>query len=666
MLPINRRLIQGLLGKICLGLFAATTALTLAPKMSANPGDLYASDLATNSIVVYRPDGTFFTFATGLDSPQGLAFDPAGDLLVADGGSGNVYKFTVPEGVQSTVASGFSSPVGVTLNGVDVLVAESGADIVTKVAPGGIKSVFPATVTTPLGVTSVPGNVVFIAAANGGIRVDSDGTNTIFYSGNDGRNVAADTFGNIFVSVGDTGSVLKFPVAGSSSTFASGLNDPHGMAFRPKKFNGDTDGVGNLFVADATGGFIFQITPDGAKTTFASNGKPNYLVFETGTLPPPGSPVITSPLSATTTVNQPFTYQITATNSPTSFGATGLPAGLTVDNGTGVISGTPTVTGTSQVNLSATNASGSGAAILMLVVNDGTPPPSPTPGLLRNISTRDSVLTGDNILIGGFIVTNRTITGGASMPKTVVIRGLGPSLATGIPPVAGTLADPVLTLTMPDGTTITNDNWKDNSAGDQTIITDSGLAPGSDLEAVIVATLTPVDPNVAGSGMYTAKVNGFNDGTGVGLMEVYDLDDPLTTTTELGNISTRGFVSTGDNVLIGGYISGPGTNDGKVLIRAIGPSLTDADVPGALQDPTLELFDGNGNSIAFNDNWKDTASDEILATGLAPTLDAESAILTAQAAGNYTFIVRGINTTTGIGLVEAYHIPNTLPTAPIR
>ena len=663
MIPINRRLLTGLLGKICLGLFAATTALTLAPKVSANPGDLYVSDLASNSIIVYRPDGTSFTFASGLDSPQGLVFDPAGNLLVADGGSGNIYKFTVPEGVQSTVASGFSSPVGVALNGLDILVSEKDANVVTKVAPNGNKTVFPVTVTTPLGVTSVSVNMVlnvYVAAANGAMKVAPDGTATTIYSGSDSRFIAVDASGSVFLSLGNTGSVIKIPVVGGSTTFASSLNDPHGLAFRPKKFNGDTEGVGNLFVADTTGGFIFQVTPNGVKSTFASGGQPNYVVFETGTLAPPGAPVITSPLSATAVLNQPFTYQITATNSPTSFDATGLPAGLAVDNLTGLITGMPTLDGTFNVTLSATNSSGTGTAVLMLIVSptSPTPTPSPTPGLLRNISTRDDVLTGDNVLIGGFIIT------GGTTPKTVVIRGIGPSLATGIPPVAGALADPVLTLNLPDGSTITNDNWKDNSAGDQTIITDSGLAPGSDAEAVIVATLPPVDPNVAGSGMYTAKVSGLNNGTGIGLMEVYDLDDPLTTTSQLANISTRGFVGTNDNVLIGGYISGPGTDDGKVLARAIGPSLTDADVPGALQDPTLELFDGNGNSIAFNDNWQDTAGDEILATGLAPTQDAESAILTSQVAGNYTFIVRGINNTTGIGLVEAYHLPNTPVAAP--
>jgi hypothetical protein len=577
------------MAKLSLSLFAAAIAFTLAPRASADPGDLYVSDLATNSIIVYKPDGTSSTFASGLNSPQGLAYNLlAKSLYVADGGSGNVFKYTVPGGVQSLVASGFSNPVGIAFNGLDLLVSESTADVVTRVAPNGNKTVFPVTVTTPLGVTSVSTNQVlnvYVAAANGALKVAPDGTATTLYSGDDSRFAQDDADGNDFLSLGDTGSVLKIPAAGgSSTTFGSGLNDPHGLAFRPKKFNGDTDGVGNLFVADPTGGFIFQITPDGTKTTFASAGQPNYLAFETGAGAPTPTP--------------------TPTPSP---------------------SPTPTPTLT----------------------------PSPTPGLLRNISTRDDVLTGDNVLIGGFIIT------GGTSPKTVAIRGIGPSL-----PVTGALADPVLALNMPDGSVVTNDNWKDNSAADQAIINANGLAPGSDLESVIVATLAPVDPNVTGSGLYTAIVSGANNGTGVALMEVYDLGDPLTTTSQLANISTRGFVSTGDNVMIGGFISGPGNNDGKVLTRGLGPSLTDAGVPGALADPTLELFDGNGNSLAFNDNWQDTAGDEILATGLAPGKDAESAILTVQAAGNYTFIIRGVNDTTGVGLVEAYHLPATSTAAP--
>ncbi len=117
------------------------------------------------------------------------------------------------------------------------------------------------------------------------------------------------------------------------------------------------------------------------------------------------------------------------------------------------------------------------------------------------------------------------------------------------------------------------------------------------------------------------------------------------------------------SVLIGGFITGPGTDDGKVLVRAIGPSLMDADVPGPLMDPTLEVFNGNGDSIGFDDDWQDTAGDEILAAGLAPSESAESAMLFVQVAGSYTVVVRGVNNTSGIGLVEVYHLPRTPPDA---
>lgn len=581
---------------------AVVTALTLVSQVCAAPGDLYVSESASNSIVVYKPDGSSSTFATGLNSPQGLTFDLAGNLFVADGGSGNVYAFT-PEGTRSTVASGFSNPVGVALNGVDLLVSENGADVVTRVAPDGTKSVFPVTVTAPLGLTSVSVNQslnVYVAAANGAIKVAPDGTSTTVYSGSDSRNVAVDSDGNVFLSLA-SGEVRKFPVVGPVTTFASGLNDPHGIAFRPKRFSGDTDGIGNLFVADPLGGFIFQVTPDGSKTTFARTGKPNFVVF-------------------------------------------GVSRGFPTPTPTPSISPSPTPSPAPSVSPSPTPS----------VSPSPTPSPAPIPALLRNISTRDEVLTGDNVLIGGFIIT------GGTREKKVVIRAIGPSLsAFGI---QNALADPVLELHLPDGTVITNNDWMDNSSADQAALVAASLAPTNNFESAILINLPPVDNSTSGSGLYTAVVRGNNDGTGVALMEVYDLDDALTTTSQLANISTRGFVSTGDNVLIGGFISGPGSDDGKVLMRAVGPSLTNVGVSAALLNPTLELFDSNGDSIAFNDDWQDTAKDEIVATGLAPADGSESAILSALVAGSYTIVVRGVDDSAGVALVEAYHLPNPGPT----
>ena len=253
---------------------------------------------------------------------------------------------------------------------------------------------------------------------------------------------------------------------------------------------------------------------------------------------------------------------------------------------------------------------------------------------LLNISTRMRVLTEDRVLIGGFIIT------GAD-PKRVIVRGIGPSLqASGI---SNALVDPVLELNAP-GTTTTNDNWSDTQ---QAEIQAAGFAPSSNAESAIIGTLQP--------GAYTAILREKNSTPGVGLVEVYDLDQ--TAGSKLANISTRGFVDTGDNVMIGGFIIGP-ANVGavRVVIRAIGPTLANSNVQGALNDPTLEAVDANGNTIAMNDNWKDTQQADIIATGLAPTNDFESAIVVTLNAGAYTTIVRGKNDTTGVGLVEVYNI----------
>ncbi len=257
---------------------------------------------------------------------------------------------------------------------------------------------------------------------------------------------------------------------------------------------------------------------------------------------------------------------------------------------------------------------------------------------LANISTRVVVGANDDALIGGFIVL-----GNAS--KRVAIRALGPSLAGA--GLSNVLANPTLELHAGDGSVLdSNDNWED-APNEQEII-DVGLAPTKTNESVILRTLPATTAGTA----FTAVVRGANGGGGVGLVEVYDLDSGPGSS--ILNISTRGDVKAGDNVMIGGFIVfGDGSQ--RVLVRAIGPSLAEAGVADPLGDPTLTLVNSQGTQVDFNDNWQNNPdAAAIEASTIAPNDPKESAVLQTLPAGGYTAIVRGAGSATGTGLVEAY------------
>jgi len=250
-----------------------------------------------------------------------------------------------------------------------------------------------------------------------------------------------------------------------------------------------------------------------------------------------------------------------------------------------------------------------------------------------NISTRMNVGSDANAAIGGFIITGTS-------PKRILVRGVRPS---GVGTLPGTLADPTLELFGQNGVSIAmNDNWKDTQ---QSEIEQTGAQPENDLDAAIVATVAP--------GAYTAILRGKAQTTGVGLIETYDLTSAPES--KLGNFSTRGFVGVDNGVMIGGIIA-LGDTRAPLLVRALGPSLQSSGLDHPLADPVLELHDRNGALLASNDNWRETQQVEIEATGLAPTNDAESAILTDLLPTNYTAIVRGKNDATGTALVEFYHL----------
>jgi hypothetical protein len=250
-------------------------------------------------------------------------------------------------------------------------------------------------------------------------------------------------------------------------------------------------------------------------------------------------------------------------------------------------------------------------------------------GDLGNLSTRGSVGTGDDVLIGGIIVIGNS-------SKRVILRAISPPLGKDV------LQDPILDLHDSSNLLQTNDDWR---YGPELEIEASQLAPAGDYDSTVIAVLAP--------GNYTAITRGYAHSTGIALVEAYD-PDPASGS-RLAQMSTRGNVRMGDDILIGGFIVLNGAT--RVLLRAIGPELTAFNISNALQNPTLELRDGNGALIEANDDWKSDNQQAITETGLAPTNDRESAILRSVVPGPYTALVRGKDNTAGIALVEIYRLP---------
>jgi hypothetical protein len=262
--------------------------------------------------------------------------------------------------------------------------------------------------------------------------------------------------------------------------------------------------------------------------------------------------------------------------------------------------------------------------------------------VLRNISTRGFIGTGDNVVIGGFIIQG-------SQPATVIVRGIGFSLsALGF---SNAISDPVITVYDSNKRQVaTNDDWFTSENG--ATIASYGLDPANSIESALYLTLNP--------GSYTAVVQGYSDSTtpaatGVGLFELYDLHTDANGG-RAGNVSTRGQVGTGGSVLIGGFIIG-GSQPKDVIVRALGPSLANSGVANSLSDPTLELHDGNGNTLRSNNDWQQDPNAPIIASlGFAPSDSRESALFVTLNPGNYTAVVQSANGATGVGLVEVYDL----------
>ena len=420
------------------------------------------------------------------------------------------------------------------------------------------------------------------------------------------------------------------PATQAHADFATAYLAFEGLASPPANNMSGTD-LGGKTLTPGVYRFDTSATSDGL-LTFDAQGDPNArFVVQIGTT------LITSSNSSVALINLADARNVyfQVGTSVTLGSGSSFIGNLLAYASVTTVSGT-TVTGrllalTGAVTLDTNNVTSPGLSATP--TPPPTPTPAPSPAQLLNISTRLKVQSDESVLIAGFI-----ITGNAS--KKVIVRGIGPSL-TGLSPL---LANPVLELRAANGSLITsNDNWKDNQ---RTEIENSTLAPGNDLESAIVATLPPAH--------YTAILRGQNGATGIGMVEMYDLN--LASDSKLANISSRGFVQTANDVMIAGFILGNGTAGERVAVRAIGPSLTG--ITNLLVNPTLELRDVNGATLISNDNWQDDTNQaaEIAAAGMAPQNNLESALVIRLPPGQYTAIVAGKNNGTGIAVAEVYHL----------
>jgi sugar lactone lactonase YvrE len=637
--------------------------VTVAPS-----GDIYVADTFNNTVRKITPAALVTTLAgspkvTGgadgtsraarFNMPLGAAVDSSGNVYVADYGNFTVRKIT-PGAVVSTLAGAAGSP-----GTADGPGAEARFGGPTNVAVDRTGNVFVADPNNNTIRKISPEGVVSTLAGLAGSAGSADGTGGAARFSHP-YGVAVDDAGNVYVSDLYNVTIRKITPAGMVSTIAgslgvSGNADGTGSTAQFHTPTGlAVDKNGNIYVADFDR--IRKVTRAGVVTTLSKTGWPSlkassgfepdacggctgdYLVFEDPegmTVDSAGNLYVADTgfrgvgsndiarlikISPVGIVGPQIGSYLSLGGDEDGIGGTfNLPAGIAVDNAGNIF-----------VSDTASNR-----------IRIGVPLQSQ----LLNIATRMGVRQGDQVLIGGFIITG-------SDPKKVLIRGIGPSL--GGFGIVGALADP--TLELHQGSTIiaTNDNWKTKSDGSsqQAEIEATTIPPTNDLESAIVATLTP--------GAYTAILAGKDAGIGVGLVEVYDLAQMADS--KLANISTRGFVDTDDNVMIGGLIVGNDTGGtSKVIVRALGPSLANAGVQGALDDPALELHDGSGTLVASNDNWKTRADGssqqaEIEATTIPPANDLESALVATLAPGNYTAVVRGKNNTTGVGLVEVYNL----------
>ncbi|HEV2806061.1 MAG TPA: hypothetical protein VGW57_14150 [Chthoniobacterales bacterium] len=508
--------------------------------------------------------------AVTLGGVPALRAAPA-DLYTIDETGGPIWRLS-PNGTKTQFAPGVGVPSSaMAFDRSGNLYIAAGTNIL-KLAPDGTRTTFATGLSHPAALVFDRNDNLFANDDQTLYKFTRNGTKTVFATvPHSVPDMAIDAAGNLFVSQGSAAAVKVAP-GGTVSPFGVNSAGMFGIA---------VDGDGNVFMSEFFGGAVYKYSPDGTTRTVFSPA----VGFSCGDI----------------NFDKSGNLYLNAQGQKSIFKF--------------APDGTKTVF-----------ASGLGFAAWSAW--------EPARGHSVNLSTRMLVQTGENVLLGGFILAGTD-------PTTVAIRAIGPSLnSSGI---ADVLSDPILELHDNSGAVIkTNDNAGDTQASE---LQSYGMLPNNKLESAMVVTLQP--------GTYTTLVRDKTGGIGVGLVEVYDLNGA--THSQLVNLSTRGYVEQGGaDVMIGGFIIGA---DGEtVLLRAMGPSLAQAGVSHPLPDPTLSLFDSNGSLITSNNDWKDTHEVAIRATGIAPANDLESAILTTLTPGAYTAVVQSRDGATGVALVEVYNL----------